>query len=240
MLLFPLLGINQPKFITDVHIFITLDTLVYNLLEVPLVNGDLYACKSGNRSATLSSNLSPPLGLERSPMYLWPRVPFHNYPSGIPRSPPAVTARMGQGGYQIPFLKPSQDHVLYGIIPCPTQPPKTHSPCKCTCGDGSSTETLRVKSLGGCQDHKLLRFLTSASNLAEVDFSPLAVLGTAIPRIGLYVHTNILPSTVTLARLLSSLMDYDGIMRSIKEGKLVIHSEKTAPDYVEGRYYVLR
>ena len=99
---------------------------------------------------------------------------------------------------------------------------------------------MRVKSLGGCQDHKLLRFLTSASNLAEVDFSPLAVLGTAIPRIGLYVHTNILPSTVTLARLLSSLMDYDGIMRSIKEGKLVIHSEKTAPDYVEGRYYVLR
>ena len=76
------------------------------------------------------------------------------------------------------------------------------------------------------------------SNLAEVDFSPLAVLGAAIPWIDLYVHTNILPSTVTLARLLSSLMDYDGIVRSIKEDKLVIHSEKTAPDYVEGRYYV--
>ena len=101
-----------------------------------------------------------------------------------------------------------------------------------------------INSFGSSLQHLILEIDISltrvTSNLAEVDFSPLAVLGAAIPWIDLYVHTNILPSTVTLARLLSSLMDYDGIMRSIKEGKLVVHSEKTAPDYVEGRYYVLR
>ena len=64
------------------------------------------------------------------------------------------------------------------------------------------------------------------SNLAKVDFSPLAVLGTAvlsIPRIDLYVHTDILPSHVTLAQVLSSLRD---ITRSIEEGVLIVHSEE--------------
>ena len=64
------------------------------------------------------------------------------------------------------------------------------------------------------------------SNLAKVDFSPLAVLGTAvlsIPRIDLYVHTDILPSHVTLAQVLSSLRD---ITRSIEEGVVIVHSEE--------------
>ena len=72
------------------------------------------------------------------------------------------------------------------------------------------------------------------SNFTKVDFSSLAVLGPAsllCPRIDLYIHTDILPDTATLAQLLSSLEDYEDIMRSIKEGILVIHSEKTAPDY---------
>ena len=72
------------------------------------------------------------------------------------------------------------------------------------------------------------------SNLNKIDFSPLAVLGAAslsIPWIDLYIHTDILPDTVVLAQLLSSLEDYGDVMRSIKEGTLVIHSEKTAPGY---------
>ena len=111
------------------------------------------------------------------------------------------------------------------------------------CESNLSVAAKITNSFASSLQHLILEIDISlagvTSNLVEVDFSPLAVLGTAIPWIDLYVHTNILPSTVTLARLLSSLMDYDGIMRSIKEGKLVIHSEKTAPDYVEGRYYVL-
>ena len=70
------------------------------------------------------------------------------------------------------------------------------------------------------------------SNLNKVDFSPLAVLGSAslsIARIDLYIHTGVLPHTVTLAQLLSSLEDYEDTMRSIKEGILVIHSEKIPP-----------
>ena len=72
------------------------------------------------------------------------------------------------------------------------------------------------------------------SNLNKVDFSPLAVLGAAslsIARIDLYIHTGVLPDTVTLAQLLSSLEDYGDTMRLIKDGILVIHSEKTAPGY---------
>ena len=74
------------------------------------------------------------------------------------------------------------------------------------------------------------------SNLANIDFSPLSFLGAAtmsIPRIDLYVHTDILPSSVTFAHILSSLADYENVMRSIEAGILFIHSEKTAPDYVE-------
>ncbi len=73
------------------------------------------------------------------------------------------------------------------------------------------------------------------SYLALVDFSPLAVLGDAslsIPRIDLYVHTDVLPPAVTLAPLMSSLAAYDDVMKLIEEGKLVIHPEETAPDYV--------
>ncbi len=79
-----------------------------------------------------------------------------------------------------------------------------------------------------------IHLFSISSNLANVDFSPLAALGTAamsIPRIDLYVHTGILPSSATLAQLLSSLADYEDVMRSIEKGILIIHSEKTAPDY---------
>jgi hypothetical protein len=71
------------------------------------------------------------------------------------------------------------------------------------------------------------------SHFTQVDFSPLAVLGAAaqrIPRIDLYVHTDILPSALTRAQLLSSLEDYEDIIRSIKDGILVIHSEEIAPE----------
>jgi hypothetical protein len=46
----------------------------------------------------------------------------------------------------------------------------------------------------------------------------------------LYVHTDSLSSADTLAQLSSLLEEYEGVMRLIKEG---IHSEKTAPAYVE-------
>ena len=75
-----------------------------------------------------------------------------------------------------------------------------------------------------------------SSNLANVDFSPLEILGAAalsIPRIDMYVHTDIVPSDVTTAQLLSWLVDYPDVMRSIEKGILIIHSERTAPSYVE-------
>ena len=62
------------------------------------------------------------------------------------------------------------------------------------------------------------------------------MLGSAalsIPRIDLYVHTDILPSDVTFAHLLASLADTDDVMRAMEKGILVIHSERTAPDYVQ-------
>jgi hypothetical protein len=76
-------------------------------------------------------------------------------------------------------------------------------------------------------DLHLLTFV----DLTRVNFSPLAVLGAAsllIRRIDLYVRTGIFPPAVTRALLLSSLEDCKDIVRSIKEGILVIHSEKTA------------
>ena len=76
----------------------------------------------------------------------------------------------------------------------------------------------------------------TAPDLTAVDLSPLAVLGATIPRIDLYVHTDTLSSVVTLDRLMSFLAGYDDIMRSIKEDRLVIHSEETAPEYIEGRF----
>jgi len=72
------------------------------------------------------------------------------------------------------------------------------------------------------------------SQFDQIDFTPLAVLGPAslsIPRIELYVHTaGNFPSALTRAQLLVFLMEYKDIVRSIKEGILVIHSEKTAPN----------
>jgi hypothetical protein len=71
------------------------------------------------------------------------------------------------------------------------------------------------------------------SGSINVDFSPLSILGAAslsIPRIDLYVHTGLLPPAITRAQLLSSLGDNEDIVRSIKEGVLIIHAEKTAPD----------
>jgi len=75
--------------------------------------------------------------------------------------------------------------------------------------------------------------LRTYSDLAEIDFSPLAILGSAslsIPHIDLYVHTGILPSALTRAELISLLEDYEDIIRSINEGVLVIHSEKRIPE----------
>ena len=75
-----------------------------------------------------------------------------------------------------------------------------------------------------------VEFFTFA-DLANFDFSPLEVLGASVSsilRIDLYIHTGRLPSALTLAYLLSSLENDEGLVRSIKEGKLVIHSEKTA------------
>lgn len=72
-------------------------------------------------------------------------------------------------------------------------------------------------------------------DLANVNFSPLAVLGAAslsIPRIDLYAHTGKLPAEVIHARLLSSLEKCEDAARAIKEDVLVIHPEETAPDFV--------
>jgi hypothetical protein len=74
------------------------------------------------------------------------------------------------------------------------------------------------------------------SNLANIDFSPLAALGTAalsISHIDLYIHTDNLPPEVTHAQILSSLADYEDVMGSIMEGTLIIHPERAAPGYVE-------
>jgi hypothetical protein len=84
-----------------------------------------------------------------------------------------------------------------------------------------------------------LHLFEISSNLAAVDFSPLAVLGAAalsIPRIDLYVHTGILPPDETFAHLLSSLADSDETMRAIEKGILNIQSEATAPDYYVKEY----
>ena len=70
--------------------------------------------------------------------------------------------------------------------------------------------------------------LSTFSHFTKIDFSPLAVLGPAslsIPRIDLYVHTGIFPSALTRAQLLSSLGEYEDIVRSIEQGILVIHSD---------------
>jgi len=78
--------------------------------------------------------------------------------------------------------------------------------------------------------------LSTFCDLTLVDFSPLAILGAAslsIPRIDVYVHTGVLPSALTRAQLLSSLEDDENITRAMKEGVLVIHAEKTAPDCVQ-------
>ena len=82
-----------------------------------------------------------------------------------------------------------------------------------------------------CIDLTGIQF-SNLSYLPDIDFSPLAVLGAAslsIPRIDLYVHTSGLPTAVILARLMSSLEKYEGIMKSIEEGVMVIHSGMTAP-----------
>ena len=81
-----------------------------------------------------------------------------------------------------------------------------------------------------------LHLFDFSSNLANVDFSPLSVLGAAalsIPHIDMYVHTDTLPSEVTFAQLLASLADHEDVMRAIDKGILIIHSERTAPDYVQ-------
>ena len=78
--------------------------------------------------------------------------------------------------------------------------------------------------------------ISASSDLNEIDFSPLDDLGTAsalIPRIDLYVRTGISVSALRIRdQLLSTLEDYENIANLIKGGILVIHSEKSAPDWV--------
>jgi hypothetical protein len=71
------------------------------------------------------------------------------------------------------------------------------------------------------------------SDLNKVHFSPLAVLGsTSIPRIDVYVHPGEFSPTLTRAQILPSLEGYEEIMRSIREGVMVIHAGETAPEFV--------
>jgi len=75
--------------------------------------------------------------------------------------------------------------------------------------------------------------LRTILDLAKVDFSPLVALFEApflpIPRIDLYVQTG---CDVTHAKLLRLMKDYEDIVKSIKDGVLVIHLEKAAPGCV--------
>jgi len=75
----------------------------------------------------------------------------------------------------------------------------------------------------------------------KIDFSPLAALGAAsefvsIPRIDLYVHTGILLPDLTQAHLLSSLGVNEDVLKLIKEGTLIVHQDKTAPECTEGKW----
>jgi hypothetical protein len=82
-----------------------------------------------------------------------------------------------------------------------------------------------------------IRHISTPAELSLVDFSPLSVLGAAslsIPQIDLYVHTGMVPPDLTLATLLRSLEVYEDIVRSMKEGVLVVRAEETAPDCVSG------
>jgi hypothetical protein len=77
--------------------------------------------------------------------------------------------------------------------------------------------------------------VSTFSVLTEVDFSPLfGVASLLIPRIDLYIHTGVFPSALTRAQPLLSLEDDEDAVRSIKEGVLVIHSEKTAQRHTFG------
>ena len=75
--------------------------------------------------------------------------------------------------------------------------------------------------------------LRTYSDLAQIDLSPLGILGSAslsIPHIDLYVYTGISPSALTRAELILSLENYEDIIKSINEGVLVIHLEKRIPE----------
>jgi hypothetical protein len=80
-----------------------------------------------------------------------------------------------------------------------------------------------------------IRHISTSAELALLDFSPLEVLGAAslsIPQIDLYVHTDSLQPDLTHATLLPSLEVYEDVVRSMKDGVLVVHSEVTAPECV--------
>jgi hypothetical protein len=69
--------------------------------------------------------------------------------------------------------------------------------------------------------------------LTKLDCSPLAILADvslSILRIDPYVHNRGISASVTYSQLMCLLDDYEGVVRLIKDGVLVIHSEKTAPD----------
>lgn len=77
------------------------------------------------------------------------------------------------------------------------------------------------------------------ADLTNVDISPLTVLQAAsesIPRIDLHVsardlifvpNSAIIP--ITAARLMSALENYPEVVKLINEGKIAVHSQKTAP-----------
>jgi len=91
--------------------------------------------------------------------------------------------------------------------------------------------TLLISSLR----HLILDIdLFMCPDFAKVDFSPLAILGVAsrsIPRIDLYIHSDmLLASGPAPAEFLSLLGNDEDVERAIKDGVMVIHSGKTAPD----------
>ncbi|KAJ3518119.1 hypothetical protein NLJ89_g70 [Agrocybe chaxingu] len=98
-----LTGLNEPTFITQIAVIITLESLVTNLVSVDF---------------TLHNPLDADLVIEfvqsdsgvNGLTYAQFSQPFSNFV--VPaRATAAVTLRVGQGGYQVPFLKLSQNRI---------------------------------------------------------------------------------------------------------------------------------
>ncbi|KAF8160985.1 hypothetical protein B0H34DRAFT_699004 [Crassisporium funariophilum] len=126
-------GLNEPTFITQITVTITLDSLVTNLVSVdftvqnPLdadlvlefvqsdagVNGEIFA----QFSQPFSSFIVPPGQSVHSGMFdnvlltQGAIASLEIIPLGVLDVSAAATVRVGQGGYQIPFLKLEQKNV---------------------------------------------------------------------------------------------------------------------------------